>query len=76
MKWVKCKNDTEKVQAIKKYCEEQIKENNFSINSYKVDRASSFDYVYEIQELETRNTIFENILKIIEEDELTSVLIL
>lgn len=76
MKWIKCKNDTEKVQAIKKYCEEQIKENNFSINSYKADRTSSFDYAYEIHELEMRNTRFENILKIIEADELTSVLVL
>lgn len=76
MKWIKCKNDTEKVQAIKKYCEEQIEENNFSINSYKADRSNSLDYAYEIQELEMRNTRFENILKIIEANELTSVLIL
>ena len=76
MKWVKCKNDTEKVQAIKKICEEQIKENNFSINSYKADRTSSFDYAYEIHELEMSNARFDHILKIIEADELTSVLIL
>ena len=76
MRWVECKNDTEKVQVIRKYCEEEIAENNFSINSYKADRTGSFDYAYEIHELETRNTRFENILKIIEADELTSVLIL
>lgn len=76
MKWVKCKNDTEKIQAIKKYCEEEIKENDLAINEYKLDRVSSLDYAYEIRELEMRNARFENILKIIEADELTSVLIL
>lgn len=76
MKWVKCKNDTEKIQAIKKYCEEEIKENDFAINDYKLDRVSSLDYAYEIRELEMRNARFENILKIIDADELTSVLIL
>ena len=76
MKWIKCKNNEEKLQEIEKYCRKEIEENNFSINSYKADRSSSLDYDYEIHELEMRNARFENILKIIESDELTSVLIL
>ena len=76
MSWVKCKNDQEKLQAIKKYCNEQITKNNREITWLNSQKFCGLDYADEIRELQNRNVQFENIIKIIEADELTSVLIL
>ena len=75
MKWVRCKNDAEKLQAIKEYCNSQITNNNYCIESYKLDRVSSLDYMEEIHELEIRNKRFNDILRIIEADEFMEVLV-
>lgn len=75
MTFVKCKNDAEKLKVIKEYCEEKVKNNNMNINYYKADRTSILDYADEIHALELENMRFNNILKIIEADEFTSVLV-
>ena len=75
MSWVKCKNDTEKLVAIKDYCNKQIESNKYSIEFLKEDRNNPFDYAEEIRELEVRNHRFEKIIKIIDADEFTSVMV-
>lgn len=76
MTFVKCKNDTEKLQAIKNYCNAQIKENNHRITWFKAEQECPLDYADEIHELKTRNAHFEKVLEIIEADEFTSVMII
>lgn len=75
MKVIKCKNDSEKVQAIKNYCNEQIKELKNRIEFFEHEKTSSLDYIDEIDELKTRKAHFEKILEIIQADEFTSVYI-
>lgn len=75
MKFIKCKNEMEKLQAIKNYCSAQIKENNYNIEWLKANRKSSLDYADEINELENKNADFNKIIEIINADELTSILI-
>lgn len=73
MTWIKCKNDAEKLEAIKSYCNHQIQANNCNIESYRLDQSSPLDYADEIHELELVNKRFEIILEIIEADEHTSI---
>ena len=73
--WIKCKNNEEKLKAILNYCKEEIKENNQDIEFMKANRRSVLDYEYEINELIVRNSRFNDIIKVIEADENTSVLI-
>ena len=75
MKWIRCKNDAEKLQAIKEYCNSQIVRDNQSIESYKLDRECSLDYMEEIHELEIRNKRFNDIIRIIEADEFMEILV-
>lgn len=75
MKFRKCKNDAEKIEAIKDYCTQQINENNGKIEWYKLNQECSLDYKAEILDLKILNKRFEKILEIIEADEYTSVLI-
>lgn len=75
MEFIKCKNDMEKVQAIKNYCNKQIKDNNYNIQWYKSEQSCPLDYSEEIHELETRNAHFKKIIEIIEADEFMSVTI-
>lgn len=75
MKFVKCKNELEKIQAIKEYCNEQIKEFNLRIDWFKANQDSPLDYADEIHELKTRIAHFETINKIIDADEYTSVMV-
>lgn len=76
MAFIKCKNETEKLNAIRKYCEMQIENNDYEINSFEADRDSPLDYADEIHELKLRNKRFKTILEIIEADEFTSIMIL
>lgn len=73
MKFIKCKNDAEKIEAIKDYCIQQINENYGKIDWYKLNQECSLDYADEIHELKLINKRFEKILEIIEADENTSV---
>lgn len=73
MEWIKCKNDAEKLEAIKAYCNHQIQTNNCNIKSYRLDQSSPLDYADEIHELELANKRFEKILEIINADEFTSI---
>lgn len=75
MKFVKCKNETEKLQAIKEYCNDKIKEYNQRIDWLKANQTSAFDYVDEIEEYRFRIAHFETILKIINADEYTSIMV-
>lgn len=74
MKFIKCKNETEKLKAIEDYCNEKIKENNCRIDFFKAEQESPLDYAEELHELETRNAYFETIIKIIKADEFTSIM--
>lgn len=76
MKLVKCKNETEKIQAITDYCNAQIQEYNGRIQWFKTQQTSSLDYIDEIDELKTRIAHFEKILEIIQADEFTSIMII
>lgn len=76
MKFVKCKNDAEKLQAIKNYCLAQIAENNYNLNFLKNHQTSPLDYADEIGELQARNIRFQKIIEIIEADEFTSVMLI
>lgn len=71
MNWVKCKNESEKLQAIKDYCLSQIKKNNRQIRWYE----SEENYLAEIHELKVLNRRFETILNIIAADSTTSVVV-
>lgn len=73
MEWIKCKNDAEKLEAVKAYCNKQIQTNNCNIESYRADQSSPLDYADEIHELELVNKRFEKILEIINADEFTSI---
>lgn len=75
MNWVKCKNETEKLDAIKNYCNMQITENNNNIVWFEAERNSILDYAEEIKELKLRNAHFKKIIEIIEADEFRSILI-
>ena len=75
MEFVKCKNEIEKIQAIAKYCQTQINDNNYRIDWLKANQDSPLDYAEEIHELKTRKAHFEKIIEIIEADEFTSVMI-
>lgn len=75
MKFIKCKNETEKLKVIADYCNEQIKNNNYNINFLKASKSYPSDYAEEIHELELKNKNFETILKIINADKLTSIMI-
>ena len=79
MKWIKCKNEDEKLQAITDYCKEQIYNNNNQIKLYEALQNLSVDYVEEyankINGLLIRNNKLETILRIINLDEFTSIMI-
>lgn len=75
MEFIKCKNETEKLQAIFTYCQKQIEENNFLINLYQEEQTSPLDYADEIHELRVRNVRFQKIIDVIEADETTSILL-
>ena len=76
MKFVKCKNETEKLQAIRAFCEEQIDECVRIIKMFESDRCSSLDYKEEIHDANMRKIRFEKIVQIINADEFTSVMML
>ena len=76
MEWIKCKNDHEKIEAIRRYCENQVNECKYQIDIYKRGRESTLDYMYEIDELKARKRRFQTILDIIAADEFTSVMII
>lgn len=71
MNWVKCKNESEKLQAIKDYCLSQIKKNDRQIRWYESEES----YLTEIHELKLLNRRFETILNIIAADSTTSVVV-
>ena len=75
MKFVKCKNETEKLQAIKAFCEEEIAENIRNIKMFEADRCSPLDYAEEIHECNMRKVRFEKIVQIIDADEFTSIML-
>ena len=75
MDFIKCKNEAEKLSAIKSYCNRLIEWNNQNIYSYKMDCSSPLDYAYEIRELENRNECFKKIVKIIEANEFTYIML-
>ena len=74
MEFIQCKNESEKLSAIAKYCNREINENNYHLNWYKSEQTSPLDYKDEIDELNKRNAHFKKILEIIEADELTSIM--
>lgn len=75
MKFIKCKDDLAKLQAIRSYCKDQIGECNYKIKWFENEQESILDYEYEIHEQKTRRAHFETIVKIIEADEFTSVMV-
>lgn len=75
MKFVKCKNETEKLQAVMSYCNEKIQEYKGRIEWFEANKVSSLDYMEEIDELKTRIAVLEQVTKIIEADEHTSVMV-
>lgn len=75
MEFVKCKNETEKLQAITEYCNAQIEKNNYNLNWYRSEQSSPLDYEYEINELNAMNARFKKIIEIIEADEFTSIML-
>lgn len=75
MKFVKCKNESEKLQAILAYCSEEIRNADYNINSYISSRASILDYADEIHDLRLYKARLETITRIIEADENTSIMI-
>lgn len=76
MDFIKCKNETEKLAAIKRYCEAQVAENDRRIKWFEAERESSLDYYEEIHECKTRKAHFGKIVEIIEADEHTSIMII
>ena len=76
MTFIQCKNETEKLDAIKRYCKVQIMENNRNIQWLEANKSSPLDYADEIHELKLINKRFAKILEIIEADEFTNVMIL
>lgn len=76
MDFVKCKNEAEKLDTIKRYCKVQIMKNNRRIEWFEAEKSCPIDYEYEIHEYKTRNAHFNKIIEIIEADEFTSVMIL
>lgn len=75
MKFIKCKNETEKINAISNYCKAQIEENNRQINWLEAEKTSPLDYMDEIAEHKRIIAHFNKIIEIIEADEFTSVMI-
>lgn len=69
MKFVKCKNESDKLSAIASYCHTQIENNNANIASLKMDQATAFDYADEIHGLEKMNAHFLKIMDIVQADE-------
>lgn len=75
MTWVQCKNETEKLAAIKNFCVKQIENNNYNIASYEADRECILDYADEIHALKIANNRFEKILEIIDANEHTCIML-
>lgn len=75
MTFVKCKNDAEKLNAIKDYCNAQIKENNHNIEWFKAEQSCPLDYADEIHELKIRNARLNKIIEIIEADEFMNIML-
>lgn len=75
MNTVKCKNETEKLAAIKNFCAAQIDDNNYNIRSYEACRRSVLDYADEIHALKIANKRFEKILEIIDASEHTIIIL-
>lgn len=75
MTWVQCKNETEKLAAIRNFCVKQIENNNYNIASYEADRECSSDYADEIHALKIANNRFEKILEIIDANEHTCIML-
>lgn len=69
MAWIQCRNETEKLAEIKKFCAKQIESNNYNIASYEANRKCSFDYADEIHALKIANNRFGKILEIIDANE-------
>lgn len=75
MTFIQCKNETEKLDAIKRYCKAQITENSRQIQWFEAIKSCPLDYADEIHELKLSNKRFEKILEIIEADEFTDIMI-
>ena len=76
MKFVRCNNNSEKLQAIRAFCEEQIAECIRIIKMFESDSCSSLDYKEEIHDANMRKVRFEKIVQIIDADKFTSVMML
>ena len=75
MEFIKVKNDTEKVEAVRKYCKNQIGELDYNINCFKRDQESPIDYRDEIHDLEITKKRFLKILEIIDAEPTANILI-
>lgn len=75
MTFIRCKNDVEKLNAIKDYCNAQIKDNDYNIGWFKANKNCPLDYADEIHELELRNMRFKKIIEIIEADKFTEIML-
>ena len=76
MSFITVKNNTEKLNAIKSYCESRIQNIDYNINFMKSNQDSPADYKEEIDELQLKKCEFEKILEIINATEKSSILIL
>jgi hypothetical protein len=76
MEFVKCKNEREKLDAIAAYCQKMIDNCTYNINSYEMDKVNRFDYSDEIREERNKRERFTTIMRIIEADEYTSILVI
>lgn len=75
MKFVKCKNESDKLNAIASYCHTQIENNNASIASLKMDQVTAFDYADEIHDLEKMNAHFRKIMEIVQANEFKAIVL-
>lgn len=75
MRFVKCRNDAEKLKEIAAYCNKQIERNNASIAQFVADQVLTFDFADEIHELEMMNMHFRKIVEIILADEFKNIVI-
>ena len=75
MMWVKCANDTEKIDAIKKYCSEQLERLQMDLDFLIADSNTPYDYEWEKREIKKQMDLLTDICRIAEVDPLTSILI-
>lgn len=75
MKFIQCKDDAAKLQAIRNLCDYEIGLCNYRIKSLESEKCNPLDYCEEINEQEIKKRQLETIVRIIDESPVESIMV-